>query len=69
MLNIHFSHLPQPLDVPQGQNIDDLFDLPAPAALRRGMNDWGMNRHGEKVDGRSFLLLELMLKGHLRKHN
>ena len=21
------------------------------------MNDWGMNRHGEKVDGRSFLLL------------
>jgi len=46
------------IDLLVRQNIDDLFELPAPAALRRGMNDWGMNRHGEKVDGRSFLLGE-----------
>ncbi|CAJ1377921.1 unnamed protein product [Effrenium voratum] len=39
-------------------NIDELFDLPAPAALRRGMNEWGRNCHGEPIDGRSFLLGE-----------
>lgn len=38
-----------------GQNIDDLFNLPAPAALRRGMNDWGQSRHGRPIDGTSIL--------------
>jgi len=31
--------------------IDELFDLPAPAALRRGANNWA---HGTKIDGRHF---------------
>jgi len=36
-------------------NIDELFDLPAPAALRRGMNDsrWPL-KTGDSVDGRPF---------------
>eukprot|EP00928_Gymnodinium_smaydae_P019371 TRINITY_DN17420_c0_g2_i2.p1 TRINITY_DN17420_c0_g2~~TRINITY_DN17420_c0_g2_i2.p1 ORF type:complete len:804 (-),score=130.76 TRINITY_DN17420_c0_g2_i2:181-2523(-) len=36
-------------------NIDNLFDLPAPAALRRGMNDnrWPLQT-GDPIDGRAF---------------
>jgi len=39
------------------KNIDDLFDLHAPAAMRRGMNDtsWPY-KHGDKLDGRRFFL-------------
>eukprot|EP00434_Breviolum_minutum_P030161 symbB.v1.2.026673.t1/scaffold2684.1/size75764/5 len=46
------------IDLLVRSNIDDLFDIPAPAALRRGMNEWGQCRHGESVDGRSFFLGE-----------
>lgn len=37
------------------QNIDELFELQAPAALRRGMNDnkWPL-KTGDYIDGRSF---------------
>lgn len=31
--------------------LDELFDLPAPAAMRRGM---GFYKHGSRIDGRSF---------------
>eukprot|EP00928_Gymnodinium_smaydae_P046938 TRINITY_DN31296_c0_g1_i1.p1 TRINITY_DN31296_c0_g1~~TRINITY_DN31296_c0_g1_i1.p1 ORF type:complete len:592 (+),score=124.23 TRINITY_DN31296_c0_g1_i1:41-1777(+) len=36
-------------------NVDDLFELSAPAALRRGMNDskWPL-KHGDYIDGRPF---------------
>ena len=36
-------------------NIDDLFDLSAPAAMKRGMQ-WGRNRynHGDKIEGSTF---------------
>lgn len=46
------------IDLLVRSNIDDLFELPAPAALRRGMNEWGQCRHGQPVDGRSFFLGE-----------
>ena len=36
------------------QNIDDLFDLPAPAAMRRGMNKDVQLRHGDPIDGQDF---------------
>lgn len=38
------------------RNIDDLFDLPAPAAMKRGMNDtsWKPLRHGDNLDGTRF---------------
>jgi len=38
-------------------NIDDLFQLPAPAAMRRGMNDgYYTHVHGDPIDGKSFFL-------------
>ncbi|CAK9051475.1 unnamed protein product [Durusdinium trenchii] len=46
------------IDLLVRSNIDDLFELPAPAALRRGMNEWGLAQHGKPIDGRSFLLGE-----------
>ena len=46
------------IDLLVRSNIDDLFELPAPAALRRGMNEWGQCKHGQPVDGRSFFLGE-----------
>lgn len=38
------------------KNIDDLFDLPAPAAMKRGMTSmqWWGQKHGEAIDGRPF---------------
>ena len=53
----HVPHAPEDLLV--RSNIDDLFELPAPAALRRGMNEWGLAQHGKPIDGRSFLLGEV----------
>eukprot|EP00927_Polykrikos_kofoidii_P052208 TRINITY_DN45990_c0_g1_i1.p1 TRINITY_DN45990_c0_g1~~TRINITY_DN45990_c0_g1_i1.p1 ORF type:complete len:583 (+),score=85.19 TRINITY_DN45990_c0_g1_i1:46-1749(+) len=43
------------IDMMVTMNIDDLFDLQAPAALRRGMNEsaWRL-RHGDYIDGRRF---------------
>jgi len=36
-------------------NIDNLFQLPAPAAMARGMNNWWRGyKHGCPIDGRSF---------------
>lgn len=46
------------IDLLVRQNIDDLFSLPAPAALRRGMNDWNQSRHGRPIDGTMILLGE-----------
>mmetsp|Transcript_127813 Transcript_127813/g.409300 ORF Transcript_127813/g.409300 Transcript_127813/m.409300 type:complete len:691 (+) Transcript_127813:231-2303(+) len=36
------------------RSIDDLFDLPAPAAMRRGMNLRSQISHGDPIDGRFF---------------
>lgn len=46
------------IDLLVRSNIDELFDLPAPAAMRRGMNEWGLSRHGRPIDGRVFFLGE-----------
>ena len=43
------------LDIVVLQPLDDLFNLPAPAALARGAND---KQHGEKLDGRNFFAVE-----------
>eukprot|EP00927_Polykrikos_kofoidii_P025405 TRINITY_DN22827_c0_g1_i1.p1 TRINITY_DN22827_c0_g1~~TRINITY_DN22827_c0_g1_i1.p1 ORF type:complete len:745 (-),score=70.15 TRINITY_DN22827_c0_g1_i1:220-2454(-) len=45
------------IDLAVLQNIDSLFDLSPPAALRRGMNDlrWPL-KTGDPIDGRSFFL-------------
>uniref|UniRef100_A0A7S4V1T2 Hexosyltransferase n=1 Tax=Alexandrium monilatum TaxID=311494 RepID=A0A7S4V1T2_9DINO len=44
------------IDLLVRSNIDELFDLPAPAAMRRGMNDRFPYRTGDKLDGRNFFL-------------
>lgn len=37
------------------QNIDDVFDLPAPAAMRRGQTQTGFTyENGQKIDGQDF---------------
>ena len=36
------------------QNLDCIFDLQAPAAMCRGMNNGLRNQHGRCIDGRSF---------------
>ena len=36
------------------QSIDDLFELPAPAAMRRGMNVTAAQLHGSPIDGSFF---------------
>jgi len=41
------------IDLVVRSNIDELFELPAPAALRRGMNEWKL-RTGDPIDGRAF---------------
>ena len=43
------------IDLLVRSNIDDLFDLTPPAALRRGMNEVFLD-HGSAVDGRVFFL-------------
>eukprot|EP00439_Symbiodinium_sp_Y106_P074217 s1939_g14.t1 len=43
------------IDLLVRSNIDDLFELTPPAALRRGMNEVFLG-HGEPVDGRVFFL-------------
>lgn len=47
-------------------NIDNLFQLPAPAALRRGMNERGrwQYKHGDPMDGRSFFSGAMPGKNH-----
>lgn len=35
-------------------NVDDLFELQPPAAMRRGMNESKWYRHGDSLDGRHF---------------
>lgn len=44
------------IDLLVRENIDHLFELPAPAAMRRGMNDRYPYKHGDTIDGRSFFL-------------
>merc|ERR1712232_116072 len=45
------------IDLLVTDNIDDLFELRAPAALRRGMNDkkWAL-KTGDPIDGKAFFL-------------
>ena len=40
------------------QNIDCLFDLQAPAAMCRGMNNGLLSQHGKCIDGRFFFRRE-----------
>merc|ERR1719343_498771 len=44
------------IDLLVRSNIDELFDLPAPAAMRRGMNDRYPYKTGDVLDGRVFFL-------------
>eukprot|EP00928_Gymnodinium_smaydae_P078901 TRINITY_DN62958_c0_g1_i1.p1 TRINITY_DN62958_c0_g1~~TRINITY_DN62958_c0_g1_i1.p1 ORF type:complete len:795 (+),score=172.44 TRINITY_DN62958_c0_g1_i1:68-2386(+) len=43
------------IDLLVTSNVDELFELPAPAAMRRGFNDgWYTIKHGETIDGTFF---------------